>query len=574
MFILKKQASLKLYLKLIPIMIGSMSLLIIGQAFRVGGMIFDLRGVPIYLTAYLWGWRMGLVSAILPGLYRIYLGGPFTVYGVVLDLLIPIFFGWVMGRHFKKYDPTRVFNIKRILSGYFLNILVVSVIAISFIGNSLLVMKVNLGSFFFGILALYCMVLIINDANYQIRLEMRLKDRNQKLDQERKRLNSYLNTADVIFIFINENCQVEMINTKGCQILGYSEDELIGQNWFNKFVKRDEKNYFEDNFIRPISEDRDVIEHNESKIETKSGEERIIIWTNTTMRDDDGQVKGVLSSGLDITRRKLLQEELEYNRLKTEFFANLSHELRTPINLISSALQMCSTQLEKNKELRYRFKFKRYLDIANLNTFRLLKLADNMIDISKINSNHFDLNLSVCDIVKVMDKIVESVYDHVEENQRIFNFKTLFSSKIIVCDPYIIERVILNLISNAVKFTEPDDEITVKLYQIDDKVAISVKDTGPGIPQDKQEYIFDRFRQVDESFRRKQEGSGLGLYIAKALIQLHNGQIELNSEYGQGSEFIVQIPIQNSVSDDQLKKELAIEDTLNRAEIEFSDIYN
>jgi signal transduction histidine kinase len=138
-----------------------------------------------------------------------------------------------------------------------------------------------------------------------------------------------------------------------------------------------------------------------------------------------------------------------------------------------------------------------------------------------------------------------------------------------------IERIMLNLLSNAVKFTKSGGEITVNLYERDEKFYISVKDNGFGIPQDKLHTIFERFIQVDKSLTRKREGSGIGLALVKSLVELHEGNITVNSREGEGSEFIIELPIrlvpENECSHHEENK---IEDgVIERISIEFSDIY-
>jgi signal transduction histidine kinase len=143
--------------------------------------------------------------------------------------------------------------------------------------------------------------------------------------------------------------------------------------------------------------------------------------------------------------------------------------------------------------------------------------------------------------------------------------------KIIAFDPNRIERVILNLLSNAVKFTEPEDIITISLYMSSDNesVCISVRDTGLGMEKDKQEQIFEKFSQIDEG----NGGSGMGLSIVKYLVEMHGGEIILNSEYGEGSEFIVILPTK-ILSSTKVIKNKDNSNPLNKINIEFADIYN
>jgi len=134
----------------------------------------------------------------------------------------------------------------------------------------------------------------------------------------------------------------------------------------------------------------------------------------------------------------------------------------------------------------------------------------------------------------------------------------------------------LNLLSNAIKFTKPGGSIYVSIHDRRDKIWILVKDTGIGISPDKQDMIFERFRQVDKSFTRDHEGSGIGLSLIKLLVEMHGGKIFVQSEYGQGSEFIVELPVLTLKEDSVLSKKnsKALDtDYIQRINIEFSDIY-
>ncbi|MDF2879427.1 MAG: sensor signal transduction histidine kinase, partial [Clostridia bacterium] len=155
-------------------------------------------------------------------------------------------------------------------------------------------------------------------------------------------------------------------------------------------------------------------------------------------------------------------------------------------------------------------------------------------------------------------------------------FDTDIEEKIVACDSDKIERIILNLLSNAIKFTKSGGKIEVTLADADDTIKISIKDTGIGIPKEKQNFIFERFIQIDKSLSRNREGSGIGLSLVKSLVELHNGNISVNSVHGQGSEFIIVLPAfvlpQAEVSLDF--PSAPIESKIDRINIEFSDIYN
>ncbi len=271
---------------------------------------------------------------------------------------------------------------------------------------------------------------------------------------------------------------------------------------------------------------------------------------------------------LEQTNQKLKESE----KLRTDFFANISHELRTPLNVIYCSQQMLGATLEKKEQCDQQMN--KYLKMIKQNSYRLLRLIGNLIDITKIDAASFDVKLVNTDIIKVVEDITLSVADFVENKGLTFTFDTTIEEKLVCCDPDRIERIILNLLSNAVKFTEKGGSIFVNIYTEDKSVCISVKDTGIGIPEEMKYLIFDRFIQVDKSTSKKCEGSGIGLSLVKSLVEMHQGTIQVKSELGQGSEFIIKLP-DKVLGENHITKETAEigDDHVKRISIEFSDIY-
>lgn len=271
---------------------------------------------------------------------------------------------------------------------------------------------------------------------------------------------------------------------------------------------------------------------------------------------------------------RLLNEAISYDKLKTEFFSNISHEFRTPLNVILSALQVLDIYCKTDNINTYIMKNEKYRQVMRQNCFRLLKLVNNIIDITKIDSGYFQINLKNHNIVSLVEVIAYSVQDYIENNGLNFEFTSVIPESIIACDAEKIERIILNLLSNAVKFTPKGGEVSIKICQVDNNVCIFIKDTGIGIPPEKQDVIFERFRQVDKSFARSNEGSGIGLSLVKFLVEMQNGKIKLKSMVGQGSEFIISFPIVTIESPEISVKATPLNDSrVEIINIEFSDIY-
>ncbi|GFR34597.1 ATP-binding protein [Thermobrachium celere] len=278
------------------------------------------------------------------------------------------------------------------------------------------------------------------------------------------------------------------------------------------------------------------------------------------------------SKKLEESRRKIKELE-EYENIRSEFFANISHEFRTPLNIILGSIQLLELYLKNNKIVDENHTLQRYNKSIKQNCYRLLRLVNNLIDITKVSAGYMQLNLCECNIVSLVEDIVQSVADYINSKNIEITFDTEIEEKIIRCDKDKIERIILNLLSNAIKFTPEGGKIFVNITDLDEYTCISVKDTGIGIPKDKQDIIFERFSQVNKSLSREREGSGLGLNIVKSFVEMHGGEIKLISEEGKGSEFIILLP--NNLEKDVYKdiNPLNNFNNVERISIEFSDIY-
>ncbi len=214
----------------------------------------------------------------------------------------------------------------------------------------------------------------------------------------------------------------------------------------------------------------------------------------------------------------------------------------------------------------------KYIDAMKLNSYRLSKLINNIVDISKIEAGFFKLNLSNNNIVKVVEEIVMSVTTFTESKGLSIIFDTDIEEKIIACDTEKIERIVLNLISNAIKFSDEGDEILVDIKDKKEFIEISVKDNGIGIEDKYLEMIFDRFKQVDKSLSRNTEGTGVGLSLVKSIVELHGGSIIAESEFGKGSKFTVMIPSGKVLKENKIySSKVRNEDEIIR--VELSDIF-
>jgi signal transduction histidine kinase/ligand-binding sensor domain-containing protein/DNA-binding response OmpR family regulator len=230
------------------------------------------------------------------------------------------------------------------------------------------------------------------------------------------------------------------------------------------------------------------------------------------------------------------QKLLEVDGVKTRFFTNISHEFRTPLTLIQGPAKHL---IKESKEIKTRDGAK----IIYRNALKLTRLVNQLLDLSKLEAGKMSIRASETNVVNFIKDIVLS-FTPLAEKKRItleFNYKN--DAILAFIDKDGMSKIISNIISNAFKFTPNCGKINVSAVKNDKSVLIKISDTGIGIPKERINKIFDRFYQVDDTQTREQEGTGIGLALTKELIELHKGSIEVESKEGEGSTFIISIPL-------------------------------
>ena len=265
-----------------------------------------------------------------------------------------------------------------------------------------------------------------------------------------------------------------------------------------------------------------------------------------------------------------LENIIKLGCIKTDFFANISHEFRTPINVILSIIQLINSDDEKNINEKY----KKYLSVLQQNSYRLLRLVDNVLDTSKINNGFSELKLENYNIISIVEDITMFSAKYMDEKKRNIIFDTNEEEIILACDAEKIEKIVLNLISNAVKFSEPntDIEVTINADLKEERVFVSVKNKGKSIEEQDKENIFGKCIQGDKLLIRRSEGSGMGLFLARKFLEMHGGDIYLD-DLEEDTQFTFFLPIKTVEGEYRYNRDLDKNYIINKCNIEFSDIY-
>lgn len=396
-----------------------------------------------------------------------------------------------------------------------------------------------------------------------------------KRKEAEEELQLFLDTAVDLVAIVAYDRSFLRVNSGWTDILGWSEEELYSMNSYD-IVHPDDIKLTED-IVEELKEKkklRGVV----NRYIAKNGDIHWIEWSSRYI--PERQIS--ICTGRDITKLREAEEQKEtyeqalaLEKVKSEFFSNISHEFKTPLNIILTTMQLIMKNIGSNNQSIDEASILRYMNSIRQNSFRLLKLVNNLIDITKIDAGYYEIHLENQNIVSVVEDITISVAGYMEEKGMELVFDTDVEEEIIACDTDKIERIMLNLLSNAVKYTSKDGKIQVHLKSEDKDIIISVSDDGIGIEEEKIDKIFERFVQVKNNLTRMCEGSGIGLSLVKSLVEMHGGSINVESEFSKGTTFTIRLP--KKVLEDgrySMESKDMSNSKVEKCSIEFSDIYN
>jgi PAS domain S-box-containing protein len=332
---------------------------------------------------------------------------------------------------------------------------------------------------------------------------------------------------------------IQMANPAICALLGYKDIDLLGHQFTiilpSHFVP-------EHAWFDSLMEDG-ALSGVETVLTTKGGGRVPVVFSASVMRNHQGEIQGIVCVAQDITERKQAEEALrqskeaaeEGSRAKSTFLATMSHELRTPLSSIIGFANL----LLRNAAKTLRPQDILYLERIRANGIHLLNLINDILDLSKVEAGHMQLDIAPTALAELIQEVVEQLADTVRHPAVQVRLDIPQSLTPLATDAGRLKQILLNLVGNALKFT-PQGTVTIQVESdpvTQQPTCINVIDTGIGIPAERLESIFERFQQADNSIARKYGGTGLGLAISRALCQLLGYQLTVESTVGQGSTF-------------------------------------
>ncbi|HXY53446.1 MAG TPA: MASE3 domain-containing protein [Nitrospirota bacterium] len=387
-----------------------------------------------------------------------------------------------------------------------------------------------------------------------------LKIREVSLREERDRAQHYLDVAKTLLVIINADQRVSLINRKGCDILGYPENEIIGKNWFDFFVPARMRDEVKAVFNKLMAGEIQPVEHFENPVISRQGEERLIAWHNAVLESDEGQIIATLSSGEDVTERKQAEEqliqktaELERSNAELEQFAAIvSHDLKEPLVSMGGFAQILREKYKDNLDDKAQVLLSHIIN----GSFRMERLIRDLLAYAKVNASEKSFIPLSCNAI--LGVVLSNLGRAIEESGAVITVDDLPT---VTGEEMQLIQLFQNLISNAIKYRSdqtPHVHVSARSLRIDGMKAgdsiplstphdsdigagwlFSVSDNGIGIDPAHSERIFQIFYRLHNN---RYPGSGIGLAVCKKIVERHGGRIWVESEPGKGSTFYFTVP--------------------------------
>lgn len=391
----------------------------------------------------------------------------------------------------------------------------------------------------------------------------------RELDDERKLAKQYFDIAEVILLVLDLKGEVKEINRKGCEVLDYSEEELIGKNWFDISIEKPEEKPLKQIFQGVLAGENDY-HAVDNYVLTKSGKQKLIHWQNNIIRDENGKVTGSLSSGTDITEKskminalkkneeklkaysedlekqveertlelaESLSEERDLGALKSKFVSLASHEFRTPLSTILSSASLIAKYPGGGEMNEKRLK---HVDRIKSSVAHLNGILEDFLSLDRLDGGKIICQSEEFDIEEVFDEVQTMLQEIIKPGQTL-EYKCKGTACLLNTDKKLVRNILVNLTSNAIKYSPEGKPISLLSHFKDNRVLCEIKDEGIGIPEEDQKHLFERFFRANNT--QGYQGTGLGLNIVKRYVKLLKGDIRFVSSRGNGTTFSIEFPV-------------------------------
>lgn len=420
----------------------------------------------------------------------------------------------------------------------------------------------------------------------------------QALLQEKERAQMYFDLANTINVVLDKAGNVIQINKVGEELLGRPEADLIGLNWCEQVVVPDQQKKMQQTFQQQMEGNFATLDYIEYSIIAHYNAIRLIAWRSALIRDDQQNIVAILCSGIDITEqraaenrilemnqelekrveqrteelatvvnqllkinkkleteiqerkaienalrhseselRKAYEIEKELSTLKSRFVSMASHEFRTPLSTILSSadlIESYTNEVQHDKRLKHTTRIKSAVS-------NLTNILNDFLSLSKLEEGKVQTQYNQFNILHFCEEVMDEMHGLLKPGQELRHISNIDSETSIFMDDRLLKNILFNLVSNAIKYSEPGKPIDCELRLEADNLYITVRDSGIGIPEEDQRHLFSRFFRAHNV--ENIQGTGLGLHIVKRYIDLLSGQINFSSKLGEGSTFFIEIPL-------------------------------
>lgn len=367
-------------------------------------------------------------------------------------------------------------------------------------------------------------------------IEQEVEKRNQELYAERNRIALTLSSISDAVITLDLEDRILLFNKAAEILIEKSAKEVLGKNISDIIrVYENGEEVTKDMYSPHKDDNHDTILYNSQSAKIVcDGKEKYVHFISGRIADAEKVNIGSIITLHDLSKERQLED------MKIDFVSMAAHELRTPLTAIRGYATILKSQLdEKISDEQKDFLNRMILSIENL-----ANLINNLLNVSRIERNSLKLEMSIIKLDVIVERTVEELKNTAQTKKQTLTFiKDQDQFPPILADHFKMGEVITNLIANAINYTSPGGEITVRMYQKDANLTVSVTDTGEGIPQEALPQLFSKFFRVSGKLEQGSKGTGLGLYISKSIVEMHKGTIGVESELGKGSVFHFSIPV-------------------------------